>query len=805
MTAHPRLALVAVLLLAAGCAAGRAARAGEDALGRGDFEAAVRFYEEAVREAPDDAEYQAGLARVKARAAEDAVAKGDQARLGGDLNAAASRYQRAQQLNPRPEWTERLASVEQERAAAEAVLAKAQSDAASGRLQEALAALRTIERYRPTFSQFDPTLDQVSRTLCDQALATGQAAFNRGALESAQATLREALGYRPGDPAALALLARVEARMRSQAACQQGAEALKQGQFRAALEAYSRAAAEDASDPMAQAGVERSRLSLADSLKREAAVEAKANRDGRALSLLREAMGLLNAGAARSDLEGLASATAERLASRLEGRGDAALRARLPGAAWAYFRAAAKVRGAERRAPPDLAPLLSYRVELSASGGPLAADSLQILAGQIARALPPEVQLVGQGTGSDAQLRLAAAAPRFDHDIERVERRSVEYVERIDSVRNPRHDDLRREVRHLSDRLRDLEARLDGHAEAARVRRQAVERAERELAQARERAAAEARRQAEQLQRQAGAESTRAAHLAVEISRLERELSSQQQIGRQGQGGRRQPPQERALPQTDPLERRLAALRKEQAEANAHAQELLQKARTLTENPPATDEQRRASAEVDRARRDENDFQNRVYGPLKSERDRVAHDLHRTRQDLANTPERMRQPVHATFTWGVEHHVLSAGVAGVVSVYDSLAGAERLRLEATAQRVARDTAFPAAHLRGEPDLYVEADPLDLPSERWLAQSLAEDLAAKFADPVARVLQGHRGRFLEAARRQAGDGRLHFWILAAQTGVALEPAALEEARSAIYQGCALDIANDTVDLNQADRL
>ncbi|MBI5546685.1 MAG: hypothetical protein HY901_22610, partial [Deltaproteobacteria bacterium] len=184
MTAHRRfviarqpaahLLLLAAALWLSGCAASRAARDGEEALGRGDYDAAVAFYEEAVKASPEDEDHRRGLERAKHQGAQAALLDGDGARNAGNLGAAEVRYQKAQHLEATPEAAQRLVAVQEERAQAAGILASARVHLGAGRLEPALLALRSIERYAPTFPELAPLIAQTSRTICDQASAQAQ-------------------------------------------------------------------------------------------------------------------------------------------------------------------------------------------------------------------------------------------------------------------------------------------------------------------------------------------------------------------------------------------------------------------------------------------------------------------------------------------------------------------------------------------------------------------------------------------------------------------------------------------------------
>ncbi|MGC4118441.1 MAG: hypothetical protein QM765_28580 [Myxococcales bacterium] len=327
-----------------------------------------------------------------------------------------------------------------------------------------------------------------------------------------------------------------------------------------------------------------------------------------------------------------------------------------------------------------------------------------------------------------------------------------------------------------------------------RARQQAAERAEREVHRERREAEEAARRQADQLQREAGAESTRSSLLAVEVGKLE-----EQQRRLQEELRRETRPAERQA-----LEQRLAELRKKEGtarqqmhEASAHADALLQKARKLVEDPPETDDLRRARAEQRRTRQEAEGFYAQTVAPLEAERERLGREQHSRTEALAREPEHVRSPVEAVYTYGVEHHRLAARAAELVTLVDHALGEERLRLEASSERVAEDTTFPGARVRGEPDLYLPPDPLELPSDELFERDLVADLASRVDDAVARALADHRSRFAVLAARSSGERRLSYYVLAWRSGVALDGGLAAQTREAILEACGYDLSTGMV--------
>jgi general secretion pathway protein D len=92
LSTAPLLALVLVL---AGCAAGMALRRGNDAARRGDWDAAVVHYREALQADPDRPEFKIALERAMSEASRIHLRAAHEAEARGELDAAVREYRRA--------------------------------------------------------------------------------------------------------------------------------------------------------------------------------------------------------------------------------------------------------------------------------------------------------------------------------------------------------------------------------------------------------------------------------------------------------------------------------------------------------------------------------------------------------------------------------------------------------------------------------------------------------------------------------------------------------------------------------------
>ncbi len=98
--------LAAIVAGSAGCAAGRAYRRGQEAARGGNWDMAVSFYQRAVQESPDNAEYKIALERALQSASQEHIGRARQLEEKDQLDAAMIEYRRAVELDP----TNRLAA-----------------------------------------------------------------------------------------------------------------------------------------------------------------------------------------------------------------------------------------------------------------------------------------------------------------------------------------------------------------------------------------------------------------------------------------------------------------------------------------------------------------------------------------------------------------------------------------------------------------------------------------------------------------------------------------------------------------------
>ncbi len=93
------IVLIVASALAAGCAAGRAFRKGQEAARSGDWDTAVAEYTRAVQEAPDRPEYKIQLERAMQLAAQGHISRARELEQKDQLDAALIAYRRAVELD----------------------------------------------------------------------------------------------------------------------------------------------------------------------------------------------------------------------------------------------------------------------------------------------------------------------------------------------------------------------------------------------------------------------------------------------------------------------------------------------------------------------------------------------------------------------------------------------------------------------------------------------------------------------------------------------------------------------------------
>ena len=92
--------VLTVAALAAGCAAGKAFRQGDDAMRAGDLDQAVAYYRTAVQSDPDNTNYKIGLERAMLAASRAHFERGREFEADEQLEAARGEYQMAAELDP---------------------------------------------------------------------------------------------------------------------------------------------------------------------------------------------------------------------------------------------------------------------------------------------------------------------------------------------------------------------------------------------------------------------------------------------------------------------------------------------------------------------------------------------------------------------------------------------------------------------------------------------------------------------------------------------------------------------------------
>ena len=93
------IALLVVVALVSGCAAGRSFRKGRESARAGDWDAAVQHYTEALQASPDNAEYKIELERATQNAARDHIFRARELEQKDQLDGALIEYKKAVELD----------------------------------------------------------------------------------------------------------------------------------------------------------------------------------------------------------------------------------------------------------------------------------------------------------------------------------------------------------------------------------------------------------------------------------------------------------------------------------------------------------------------------------------------------------------------------------------------------------------------------------------------------------------------------------------------------------------------------------
>jgi type II secretory pathway component GspD/PulD (secretin) len=93
-------ALVLVAVCLASCGAGKAFKLADQAARAGDWDSAVRYYEQAIEADPNSAEYKIALERARLAASREHLAKAADFEAKGDLEGAIAEYRRVTDFDP---------------------------------------------------------------------------------------------------------------------------------------------------------------------------------------------------------------------------------------------------------------------------------------------------------------------------------------------------------------------------------------------------------------------------------------------------------------------------------------------------------------------------------------------------------------------------------------------------------------------------------------------------------------------------------------------------------------------------------
>jgi|GEM_PF-5128320 general secretion pathway protein D len=158
--------LILALAVAAGCATGRAVRSADEAARRGDWDAAVTFYREALARAPGRADLRIKLERSTRMASAEHVARARQLEEQDQLPGAMAEYRLAANLDPSNVLAAQKAAELDRRIREQVESARAQSSLAARRDQTTTAAIPRLDpRAVVPEMRFDASVRDILGTL----------------------------------------------------------------------------------------------------------------------------------------------------------------------------------------------------------------------------------------------------------------------------------------------------------------------------------------------------------------------------------------------------------------------------------------------------------------------------------------------------------------------------------------------------------------------------------------------------------------------------------------------------------------
>lgn len=494
-------------------------------------------------------------------------------------------------------------------------------------------------------------------------------------------------------------------------------------------------------------------------------------------------------------LRGRADAILTALGGRLAEGGQDALRRGLRGLGWARLRVATLINGGDAGALPDLEPTLRYRVQIRVGGDGATGGAAGFALQELIRPLGARrVVLLDRGDRETPELalRLSAAAPQLETSPPRVVQKTERYVQRIDMVPNPRYHQLRRELRRLGEQQGQIEGEIAGTDEQIGLARAAAERAERRHARAREAAQRDAEIQLRDIEGRAQDLSQRIRRLREELSELE---SRESQLSYQ-QNRTPQAEEERSRLR-EKIERTRERIRAADRERDA-LEDQGRRLRSGELSSPLLEAAREALGQARAA-----------LEALGTRRDRALEALRQTssaredrERELSQTPPTVPEKVYADYPYTEAYFRRSASTTALLEASTPSGALPPLPIEASAS--AEDFARDEHRARGEPDLYIAAHEVRFPPDEELVAELTRRIGAKaFAALRARLL-GHCDRFVQAGAGLSGDERLDKQVYVYHCREQLSREADgAEAMAALRRELGLILPEERVDLERLD--
>jgi len=719
----------------------------------GDYERAVSEYQQAVREAPRDREYQQKLDQAKQRRAELWLADANRLHREGDLN-----------------------------------LSRTSCDAVLADFPNHIEAQPLRRRLQAEFDQATATLSRLKEELL-QRRQPPQVVAGLIALWPLVRTFPELPAFRK----------RAEDMVQSDALTEAARQQSAQGQLEEALAGLTQALVLDPSNAAAATLQKQTQERLAATLSQQAELAERSGQHALAVSNLRRASTLVSWNAQqRASYTQSADGIIGALARRMQQAGQRSLQNRQPGLGWAQLKLASVLSPAQASPLPDLESALRYTVEVRSDGDQ---GSMQRLWPELERGLARytsagRVVLLGAGSGpAQALLRLSLRplylATRSGDVVQKVAR----YVKRIETRPNQDYLDLQGVVAEKGGRLRELDGVLS--VEGERLRRLRHE--QRRLREVYQQSSGELEAYRTSLRNA----QDRLDDMNSQVRRAESKVSTAEYELKQTEyrGSTPQTPEQRRRTESEQQEakHKLRRAELELSDVRRERDRLRRVVDDLSISQPSSSAANHAESVLG-SKTQEVERQQSIVSDLEEKRQRVGSGLAHAEGNLARTSPTVDVPIRADHRYLERHALRLCRLFGEVTMQDLRFG-RTVQLPVDQTKSADGFERDEQRAPGVPDLYIAPHRLQFPSD----EELMGDVVAKTAKQLLADLDGplghHTDRFLIAASATQGAERLNLLVLAFHGQQQLTSAAeqIPKLVAEVRDSLGLDLNTSQVDL------